>query len=294
MSQKENYVTVAIPFYNAEKHLKGSIESILSQTHTKFELLLVDDGSTDDSLKIAQSFKDDRIRIISDGLNKGLASRLNQIIDLARYDFIARMDADDLCLPDRLAVQLDNFTENVDIVSCGMCSVNSDERIVGIRNRDNSNISSDDLFYTTHGIVHAAIIVRKSWYLRNRYDVRLKRCQDYELWVRAFSKNDLKVRIIPNIFYIYREEHGITAGKMLFSCRTSLMLLRTYPNIFNNKLKKYSRIIFKFASVYLLNKVGRMDLILKRRNSSKLDILSNDYKNVSNFLNSWKNKTHNS
>lgn len=91
-------ITIGIPFYNAEAYLADAIKSVLAQTFKEWELILVDDGSSDNSLKIAKEFekKDSRIRVISDGLNKKLPARLNQIINKARFNIIARMDADDL------------------------------------------------------------------------------------------------------------------------------------------------------------------------------------------------------
>ena len=101
-------VTIGLPFYNAEKYLALAIESVLQQTYTNWELLLLDDGSTDNSLSIAQSYaqKDSRIKVISDGKNKNLATRLNELPSLAQGLYLARMDADDIMLPARIERQL--------------------------------------------------------------------------------------------------------------------------------------------------------------------------------------------
>ena len=90
-------LTVGIPFHNNEKTLLDAIRSIFSQTFQDWELILVDDGSTDDSLKLALSVEDPRVRVLpSDDQNRLLAARLNEITQAARGEFIARMDADDL------------------------------------------------------------------------------------------------------------------------------------------------------------------------------------------------------
>ena len=104
-------VTVGIPFYNAGKDFHTAIASVLNQTHQNIELILVNDGSTDESLSIAQSFSDKRITIIDDKLNKGLPARLNQIIDLAQGEYIARMDADDVISADRISKQVKRLEE---------------------------------------------------------------------------------------------------------------------------------------------------------------------------------------
>ncbi len=91
--------------------LEDAIKSVLAQTFQDWELILVDDGSTDRSLEIARSFVDSQIRIISDGYNRRLPYRLNQIISEAKYDIIARMDADDLMAVDRLEKQIKVLNE---------------------------------------------------------------------------------------------------------------------------------------------------------------------------------------
>ena len=99
-------VTIGIPFYNASQFLEYAIKSVINQTYTNWELILVDDGSTDDSLSIARSFNDQRIKILSDGVNKGLVSRLNEIILNSRGSYIARMDADDIMHFERIEKQI--------------------------------------------------------------------------------------------------------------------------------------------------------------------------------------------
>ncbi|HVM69364.1 MAG TPA: glycosyltransferase family A protein, partial [Gaiellaceae bacterium] len=100
-------LTIAISFHDEERYLAAAVRSVLAQTMPDFELLLVDDGSRDRSLEIARSFTDRRVTVISDGRHLGLASRLNEIARRARSELVARMDADDVCHPTRLARQLE-------------------------------------------------------------------------------------------------------------------------------------------------------------------------------------------
>src|SRR5690606_35195951 len=122
-----------IPFFNAELYLADSIKSVIKQSFKDWELILIDDGSTDQSLDIAKSFaeKDSRIRLISDGNNKKLPARLNQIIQESKYDYVARMDADDLIHPDRLKIQIEFLEKNpeFDLVSTGVVSINDINQI---------------------------------------------------------------------------------------------------------------------------------------------------------------------
>ena len=151
-------ITIAIPFLNAEKYLVDAIRSVFAQTHTDWELLLIDDGSTDKSLEIAHSIKDSRVRVISDGFNKKLASRLNEITDIASHELIARMDADDLMSPDRLKIQLEILKSHpeIDLVSCGLYSTKNDLSLVGIRGGDFTDYTVEELIWKRKGFTHAA------------------------------------------------------------------------------------------------------------------------------------------
>jgi glycosyltransferase involved in cell wall biosynthesis len=100
-------ISVIMPVYNAELYLYEAIESILQQSFGNFELLLINDGSTDSSLQIIQQIKDNRIRILNNDYNMGLIYSLNWGIAEARGKYIARMDADDICLPDRFKKQFE-------------------------------------------------------------------------------------------------------------------------------------------------------------------------------------------
>lgn len=109
MQQTLKKLTVLLPAYNAAPYVGQAIESILAQTYTDFEFLIINDGSKDNTLSVIKSFKDERIRLI-DRENKGLIDTLNEGIDLAQGEFIARMDADDIAMPHRFEREV-NFLE---------------------------------------------------------------------------------------------------------------------------------------------------------------------------------------
>ena len=119
MEQKsKNTLTVLLPTYNAGAYLREAIDSILAQTYTDFEFLIINDGSKDNSEEIIRSYNDQRIKAIHQQ-NKGLITTLNEGIAMAKGNIIARMDADDVCLPDRLQVQMDFLEKNEDYVLVG-------------------------------------------------------------------------------------------------------------------------------------------------------------------------------
>lgn len=220
-------VSIGIPFYNAEKYLADAIKSVLAQSYPYWELILVDDGSTDGSLKIAQDFatRDSRIRVISDGVNKKLPARLNQIIREAQYDYIARMDADDIMHPERLETQFDFLRNNInfDLVSSGLISIDNNNQVKGFR-------CVDELYYDfitpklSYPVVHPSIMARKSWFERNQYSEKYPRAEDFELWTRSIRSNDFKMAVLPDLLLYYREEGNLSLDKIINSYKDILKI----------------------------------------------------------------------
>src|SRR5687768_3299275 len=122
-------ISVVMPVYNSEKYLSAAIDSILNQTCGDFELLIFDDGSTDDSWKIIKQYAqlDTRIVPFRNDINSGYVVHLNDGVLRANGDFIARMDSDDIALPDRLALQLDFLKNNLHVGVVGTSSIEIDE-----------------------------------------------------------------------------------------------------------------------------------------------------------------------
>ncbi|MEI7423468.1 MAG: glycosyltransferase family 2 protein [Prolixibacteraceae bacterium] len=112
-------ISVIMPVYNAESYLKESIQSILNQTYTNFELIICDDGSTDRSLEIIQAFRDERIRVIRNEQNLGIPLTLNRLIEACLGKYIARQDSDDISLPKRLEKQARFLEKNPQVGLCG-------------------------------------------------------------------------------------------------------------------------------------------------------------------------------
>lgn len=255
-------VTIAIPFYNAQKYILSAIKSVLAQTYTNWELILIDDGSTDGSLEIARSVTDSRIRVISDGKNLKLAARLNQVTQLAKYDYIARMDADDLIPYDRIEKQvkyLDNHPE-IDLVTTGIISITNDESPVYYRCSETETITHNQLL-KRNTVVHPAIMARKSWYLRNKYDESLTVAQDYDLWLRASYGSDLKLAFIMDPLYYYREEGNITLRKSIRAGHNRYIMLSKYGG--SKGLSAWCRV--KSVIVFFLLVFGLNKILLKKR-----------------------------
>lgn len=294
-------ISIAIPFFNAEKYLPDAIRSVFCQTFENWELILVDDGSTDRSLEIALSVKDPRVTVISDGQNKKLAARLNQIVNISKYSLLARMDADDMMHPGRLTIQHKILLENpeVDLTGSGLYSINNDCDLIGIRGSFCNKITHFDLLRREKSIVHPSILVRKSWCLRNPYDESLFLAEDAELWLRSSDRNDLNVCIIAEPLHIYREEQSVTFKKLIKSGMLERMLRKRYSDLFLNQVKFYLRSYFKTLVVILLNFIGCLGFLHKRRNSTNLSNAQREkyfsiVKSIRSFpvsgLDDWVNK----
>ena len=267
-------VSIAIPFYNAGPALLDAVRSVFAQTYTNWELLLVDDGSTDGSLDLAKSINDPRVRVFSDGQNRRLAARLNQIAGLAKYSYVARMDADDLmarCRIERQMAVLDGDPA-VALVSTGVYSL--DDQYVAVGRRcvaAGHRITPRGLLAGQSGIVHASVVARKEWLQRNPYREDLAKSQDTNLWVRAYSKDDLRAAIIPEPLYFYREDGNVTTDKLLLAYRIGRITVREDAGSGFSRSETLRALAVSHAKtsvVAALARVGRLDLIRARRNRS--------------------------
>ena len=163
------------------------------------ELILVDDGSKDNSFKIAKQYEqqDKRIRVISDGLNRKLPARLNQIIREAKGKYIARMDADDIMHPQRLQRQFEILENhpNIDVLGTNAYVIDENNLVFGIRYKNHVGLSKVEHF------IHPTIMGKKQWFLDNPYDEKAIRIEDAELWYRTKSFSNFMITNEPLLFY---------------------------------------------------------------------------------------------
>ena len=195
-------VSIGIPFYNAQDFLEQAILSVLNQDFKSFELLLIDDGSTDKSLDIAYRFQDERIKVIHDGLNKGLSARLNELVALSKGEYFARMDADDIMFPQRISRQLAYLQQHneVDVVGSSAVTIDINNGITGIiRYPEHPNNISNVIQHQC--FIHPSIMAKRSWFVQNPYDEGAIRMEDYNLWMRTFSKYRFYNIVEPLLFY---------------------------------------------------------------------------------------------
>jgi glycosyltransferase involved in cell wall biosynthesis len=231
-------VSVGIPFYNAASCLENSLRSIFAQTVSNWELILVDDGSTDQSLTIAQSIDDPRVRVLPpDGKNLRLGVRLNQIAQAARGEFLARMDADDLCHPERLQRQLEFLQNHPEVDAVGASSCILDQRGNPV-NKCSVPSTHDDIFRSKFKsgvpIVHPSLCARTQWCHRWPYTKHNIRCEDYELWLRTCK--DSIFANLPDILYYTNEFLSFSLRKYAHSKHTAAKIIWQYAAKENGSL----------------------------------------------------------
>ena len=281
-SNSISLISIGIPFYNAQDYLDYAIKSVLAQTYNNWELILMDDGSSDNSLAIANSYarNDHRIRVISDGKNKKLPARLNQLISESNGEFIARMDADDIMHPNRLNEQLEflKANERYDLVSTGLISIDDNNKVKGYRKvaRLYDDFSSIKASYP---IVHPSIMARISWFERNKYSEGFPRAEDFELWTRAISNNDFKMAVLPDLLLYYREEGNLSVDKILNTYNDVFKIYSSYHphrNFSLNAIKNKLKILIVKGFHYS----GNLQRLASRRNLSFSEAESMKYQGV--------------
>jgi len=215
-SVKRPLVTVAMPVYNAGKELRLAVLSILKQTFTDWEFIIIDDGSTDNALQYISDIKDVRIKILIDGDNKGLAARLNEAIDMANGQYFARMDQDDISYPKRFERQLGVLQNDaeLDLVATRAITINDENEATGLFPY---SFSHDEIcarpwlgFY----FPHPTWLGRTEWFRKYRYAIPAPYfCEDQELLLRSY--NESKFQILNETLFAYRVKESINFNKRI-------------------------------------------------------------------------------
>lgn len=218
-------LSVIMAVYNGAAYLAEAIESVLAQDMADFEFLIHDDGSTDGSWAILQDFaaRDPRIRLSQDA-NAGLAASLNRLIANARAPFLARMDADDLCLPSRFARQLALLEAEPELDVLGSFCITMDEAGRPIARlglpMDHDVIDANNLRGTV-SISHPAVTMRRAAVLRaGGYDASFRSAQDVDLWLRMGEHGRLANMPEPGLKY--RLHGGSISGSKLVEQATNV------------------------------------------------------------------------
>ena len=205
-------ITVLMPVYNAESHLHEAIRSIIKQSFSDFEFLIINDGSTDRSVEIVRSYRDPRINLVHNEKNLGLIATLNRGIHISRGEYIARMDSDDISLPRRFETQVKAMDKHGDWGICGSwvrILGGPDSGTVQCYPTKSKYLLCELLFDSP--IAHPSIMIRKETIFKSNeyYDENFKHAEDYDLWCRLAKITSMSN--IPKILLNYRI-HGSQTG----------------------------------------------------------------------------------
>lgn len=262
-------VSIGIPVYNAGKYLNYAIDSVLAQTFGKFELIITSDGSSDESAEIALRYNDPRIKLIIDDTNRGIPYRLNQQVSLARGRYFARMDADDIMFPERIAKQVNYLTEHPDADVVGTEAVVIDEKnkVIGYRHSNpdftSKTILKEILF------IHPTVCGKTEWFVSHPYTDGLSGVEDYYLWNTTVKESRFHIMSFPLMFY--RDPPSVSVGTYLNRqrvLRKIYKILYTSNQITNSQFRRLS-VTCRLKSIiyFIMSKLSFSGSLIARRNT---------------------------
>ena len=215
----KDLITVALPVHNNKKTIATTIKSIINQTYSNWELIIINDASTDGSEKIIQKFQDKRITLINHKTKRHIANSLNEIIFRARGKYFARIDGDDYCYLERFEKQLKFMKKHpdIDLIGCGLAIINDSGNLIGKRVFTNITNSSQSNIY----IPHPTFFGKTSFFKKYLYKSPPYSAQDQDLLFRAYKESNYA--ILDDILVCYRETLNL---KKIARTRRDLIISR--------------------------------------------------------------------
>lgn len=219
-------VSVVMAMRNSETTLRPALRSLLWQSFRDWELILIDDGSSDDSIGLAQRAKDARIRLVADGTWLGLPARLNQAVSMARGKYVARMDADDVAYPQRFERQVSHLEANpsVDLVGTRAIAFDAAGQALGVLPFENDHTALCAKPWKGFSLPHPSWMGQRAWFERYRYGVEAVRCEDQDLLLRSYAVSAFAC--LPQVLMGYRHGQISLRNTLLGRCHYARSLLR--------------------------------------------------------------------
>ena len=280
--------------YNGDRYLKEAIESVLNQTFTDFEFIIVNDGSTDSSLSIIKSYSDHRIVLINNEENQGLIFSLNRAIKSSKGKYLARMDADDICIADRFRLQYEYLETNPGIGVLGSSYYSFDEtsRNLNIAHAGSDRIKTFLLFSAT--FCHPTLMIRKSILEKNHllFLEEAKHAEDYDLWTRMALLTNFENLPFPLLNY---RQHQSQVSKAYSSVQSenSKIIREKYLTNLNFSFNQENLIVHQriASNQFITSKVHLLEIEKWLENlidqNAKKNILNNQLFN-SAIVKMWK------
>lgn len=279
-------ISVLMPVYNCELYIKEAVDSILNQTFTDFEFLIIDDASTDKTVSVIKTYNDPRIQLIEKPVNSGLTISLNMGLVLAKGIYIARMDGDDISLPKRFEKQVAFLDGNPEVIMCATSySIIGDNEIF-LLPETHQEIKIN--FLTGNCIVHPSVMLRNNVIVANNiiYDQQMEPAEDYDLWVRLLLIGKLhnlqecllRYRVHDLQVSSTRNKQQVQVAKnvrLKLLCSLENSISQTQKNIYLKYIDDEEELTFDEFAILI-------DLKIKLFNANK-----NGFFNIKGFKNYW-------
>lgn len=224
-------ITVLMPVYNGDRFLRPAIESVLSQDFDDFELMIVDDGSTDDSVEIVRSYKDARIRLLQNSQNLGIVGALQAGLQAARGEYVARLDADDVCCAGRLRLQAAFIDDHPSImVLGGACEqIDAAGALVGAYSGPTEPILVEWELLFQNPLIHSTVMYRRAEILKiGGYRSGFPHAEDYDLWRRvSVAKPESIAQLKTPLIQFRKHPSQITASHRTTMAATADAIAKT-------------------------------------------------------------------
>jgi hypothetical protein len=285
-------VSVIMSMRNSAATVGAAVRSIQLQTLEDWELIVIDDGSSDQSSSIVEAFGDARIRLVRETSGAGLAPRLNQAVALSRGDFIARMDADDVCFPQRLSCQIARLREDpsLDVLGCGAVVFANDARLLGELPVGLTHEAITARPFRGFPLPHPTWCGRANWFRNNPYDPSLMKAEDQDLLLRSFTSS--RFGALETVLLGYRQNQ-IELKKLLSGRQASIGSLWSHAHRSNNLLPALDGIathLFKGVADIATISLGLHRFSQRSRLKPVRGLIAKQWQDLQASLNSEKNE----
>jgi len=278
-------ISVLMPVFNGEKYLREAIESILNQTYGDFEFIILNDGSTDKTEEIIVSYDDPRIVYVKNEENLGIVGTLNKGISLAKGKYIARMDADDISLPNRFEKQIAFLEQHLEcsVVFSTVLSVNSKGELLLMQWQDDRECIAEGEIKKAlpkkNVLAHPAAMARSEVFKAYHYDGRSKHAEDYNLWLRLVSEGYRLCKVVEPLLKYRVSSDSITQisnQKNRYSALSKNINAQYRHLIYKLKGSSLNRFDLRVL-VYMLNNSMRIVKVFLREFLRKWLIIAGEY-----------------
>ena len=271
-------ISILLPVFNDEKFIKKAVDSVLNNSYTNYELIIVNDGSSDNSMYVINSIKDERIKVYNKS-NSGLIETLNYGLKKCNNEIIMRMDGDDEIGKDKISIQLSNFSNsNSILLGTGGSIIDNMSKFKSLVNVPENNTSIlKKMRKMQPSIIHASIMFYKDAIIKSgSYDEKFSVSEDYELFYRLSRLGELSNIDIP-LYKIRKNEENVSVTKSRTQLLNTMIARKLYsnPKTFKVNIEEYSKTKIEIEKSYTFKVIN---LLNNKINNSSNQFLSTLFK----------------